>query len=59
VSPMADHSVREFLGRRSRCGVGGDSMGYTGPEGTVPRAASGAGEAGLRPAGADAGEGLA
>jgi exodeoxyribonuclease VII small subunit len=31
-------------------------MGNTGPEGTVPGAASGGG-AGLRPAGADAGEG--
>jgi exodeoxyribonuclease VII small subunit len=32
-------------------------MGNTGPEGTVPGAASGGGGAGLRPAGADAGEG--
>ena len=32
-------------------------MGNTGPEGTVPGAASGGGEAGLRPAGAAAGEG--
>jgi len=31
-------------------------MGNTGPEGTVPGPASGGGEAGLRPAGADAGE---
>jgi oligopeptide/dipeptide ABC transporter ATP-binding protein len=34
-------------------------MGNTGPEGTVPRAASGAGGAGLRPAGAGGGEGRA
>ncbi len=32
-------------------------MGNTGPEGPVPRAASGGGGAGLRPAGADAGQG--
>jgi exodeoxyribonuclease VII small subunit len=32
-------------------------MSDTGPEGTVPGAASGVGGAGLRPAGADAGEG--
>jgi exodeoxyribonuclease VII small subunit len=32
-------------------------MGNTGPEGTVPGAASGGGGAGLRPTGADAGEG--
>ena len=31
-------------------------MRNTGPESTVPRATSGAGGAGLRPAGADAGE---
>ena len=31
-------------------------MGSTGPEGTVPGAASGGGEAGLSPAGADRGE---
>jgi hypothetical protein len=43
-----------FLGRRSRCGAGGHSIGNTGLESTVPRAASGGGGAGLRPAGADA-----
>jgi hypothetical protein len=46
-----------FLGRRSRCGAGGHSTGSTGPESTVPRAASGGGGAGLRPARAGAGEG--
>jgi hypothetical protein len=50
---------RAFLGRCSRRGAGGHSMGDTGPEGTVPRAPSGAGGAGLRPAGAGAGEGRA
>jgi hypothetical protein len=45
-----------FLGRRSRCGAGGHGTRGTGPESTVPRAASGAGGAGLRPAGAGAGE---
>jgi hypothetical protein len=45
-----------FLGRRWRCRAGGDSMGNTDPESTVPSAASGAGGAGLRPAGADAGQ---
>ena len=34
-------------------------MSNTGPESTVPRAASGGGGAGLCPAGADAGEGRA
>jgi hypothetical protein len=68
-----------FVGRRSRCGAGGDlrhrlrcrlqdvralpvhpsSLRNTGLESTVPRAASGGGGAGLRPAGADAGEGRA
>jgi hypothetical protein len=51
--------ARAFLGRRSRCWAGGDSMGNTDPESTVPRAGSGGGGAGLRPAGADAGEGRA
>jgi hypothetical protein len=49
--------ARAFLGRRSGCGAGGHSMGNTGPESTVPRAASGGG--GLRPAGADANQGRA
>jgi hypothetical protein len=51
--------LRAFLGRRSRCGAGGHSMGNTGPESAVPRAAAGGGGAGLRPAGADAGQGRA
>jgi hypothetical protein len=51
--------ARAFLGRRSGRGAGGHSMGNTGPESTVPRAASGGGGAGLRPAGADAGQGRA
>jgi hypothetical protein len=50
---------RTFLGRRWRCGAGGHSMGNTGPESTVPPAASAVGGAGLRPAGADGGEGRA
>ena len=50
---------RPFLGRRSRCRAGGHSMRNTGPEITVPRAASGSGGAGLRPAGAGAGQGRA
>jgi hypothetical protein len=45
-----------FLGRRSQRGAGGHSAWGTGPESPVPRAASGGGGAGLRPAGADAGE---
>jgi hypothetical protein len=48
-----------FLGRRSRCGAGGNSIRNTGLESTVPGAASGGGGAGLRPAGAVAGEGRA
>jgi hypothetical protein len=39
--------ARAFLGRRSRCGAGGHSMGNTGPESLVPRVASGAGGARL------------
>ena len=46
-----------FLGRRCRCGAGGHSMSNTGPESTVPAAASGGGGAGLRPAGAVTGQG--
>ena len=49
-------AVRALLGHRSRRGAGGHSMGNTGPEGTVPRAGSGTGGAGLRPAGVGAGE---
>ena len=52
-------SARAFLGRRSRCRAGGSGLGNTAPESTVPRAGSGVGGAGLRPAGADAGEGRA
>jgi hypothetical protein len=48
-----------FHGRRSRDGAGGHNAWSTGPESTVPRAAPGAGGAGLRPAGAGAGEGRA
>jgi len=51
--------ARAFLGRRSRCGARGHGTGGTGPEGSVPRAAAGGGGAGLRPAGADAGQGRA
>jgi hypothetical protein len=52
--------LRAFLGRRSQVRVaGGHSMGNTGPESAVPRAAAGGGGAGLRPAGADAGQGRA
>ena len=51
-------TARAFLGRRWQCGAGGHSVNDTGPESTVPPAASGGG-AGLRPAGADAGEGRA
>src|SRR6266540_5429276 len=50
---------REYLvslGRRRRRGAGGDSMSNTAPESTVPSASSGGDGAGLRPAGADAGE---
>ena len=48
-----------FLGRRSRCGAGGDSVANTAPESTVLRAASGGGGGRLRRPGADAGEGRA
>ena len=46
-----------FLGRRCRCGAGENSVANTGPESTVPAAVSVVGGAGLRPAGADDGEG--
>ena len=52
-------SARAFLGRRSGCRAGGDSMRNTDPESPVPRAASGAGGAWLCQAGAVAGEGRA
>jgi hypothetical protein len=52
-------TLRAFLGRRSRCEAGGHSTRGTGLESLVPRAASGDGGAGLRPAGAGAGEGRA
>ena len=48
-----------FLGRRWWCEAGGNSVDNTGPESTVPPAASGGGGAGLRAAGATAGEGRA
>jgi hypothetical protein len=51
-------STLGFLGRRWRCGAGGNSASSTGPESTVPSAASGRREAGLRPAGAVAGQGV-
>jgi hypothetical protein len=57
--PVSISDVRTFLGRRSRHGAGGHSTGVTGLEGTVPRAAAGGGGAGLRPVGADAGQGRA
>jgi hypothetical protein len=56
MTRMATSLSRTFLGRRSGRGAGGHSMGNTGPESTVPGAASGGGGAGLCPAGADAGE---
>ena len=51
--------ARAFLGRRSRCPAGADSMTKTAPESRVPRAASGGGGGRLRRPGADAGEGRA
>jgi len=47
----APESASHFLGtpKTSRCRSGGHSMGDTGPESTVPRAASGGGGAGLLP----------
>jgi hypothetical protein len=51
------NELRAFLGSRWRCGeAGGDCMGDTGPERTVPRAASVVGGAGLRPVGPGDGE---
>jgi hypothetical protein len=47
MTRMATSLSRTFLGRRSAHGAGGHSMGNTGPESTVPRAASGAGGARL------------
>jgi hypothetical protein len=57
--PKSTPTLRAFLGRRWGCGAGGHSMGNTGPESRVPPAVSGGGGAGLRPAGAFAGEGRA
>jgi hypothetical protein len=51
--------LRAFLGRRWGCGAGGHSMGNTGLDSPVPPAVLGGGGAGLRPAGATAGEGRA
>jgi hypothetical protein len=48
-----------FLGHGWGCGAGGHSIRNTGPESPVPPAVSGGGGAGLRPAGAAAGEGRA
>ena len=48
--------ARAFLGRRSRCGAGGNSMSNTGPESAVPRAASGGAGGRLRRPAGDAGE---
>ncbi len=56
MRPVPTYDARAFLGRRSRCGAGGHSMGNTGPESTVPRAASGRCGARLRRAGAAAGQ---
>ena len=56
---MLAGAARAFLGRRSRCVAGGDSMRNTAPKSTVPRAApGGAGGRFRRPRG-DAGEGRA
>jgi hypothetical protein len=52
-------SLRASLGRRSRCGAGGHSMGNTGLESTVPRAVSGGRRGRLRRPGAAAGQGHA
>jgi len=49
-------SACAFLGRRCGCGAGGHSVRDTGPEGPLLAAVSGAGRAGLCPAGANAGE---
>ena len=57
--PMSNRNLRASLGRRSWYGAGGHSTTGTGPESPVPRASSGGGGAGLRPAGADAGQGRA
>ena len=59
MMPVFNVAVRAFLGRRSRCGAGGHSVGNTGPESTVPRAASGVAGGRLRRPGGDAGEGRA
>jgi hypothetical protein len=48
-----------LLGRRWRCGAGGHSVSNTGPESTVPPAASGAGGGRLCRPEPDAGEGRA
>jgi hypothetical protein len=57
--PESTPTLRAFLGRRWGCGAGRHSIRNTGLESPVPPAASGGGGAGLRPAGADAGEGRA
>jgi hypothetical protein len=53
----SDWGAFAFLGRRSRCGAGGDSIRNTAPESTVPRAVPGGGGGRLRRPGVDAGEG--
>jgi hypothetical protein len=50
-------NISVFLGRSSQCGAGGHSTTGTGPESPVLRGAPAGGGAGLRPAGADGGEG--
>src|SRR4029079_12284961 len=49
-SLLASTKVLRLLGRRQRCGAGGHSVRNTGPESTVPPAASAGGRAGLCPA---------
>ena len=53
------HARSRSWGAAASGGPEGTVSRYTGPESTVLAAASGGGGAGLRPAGADAGEGRA
>jgi hypothetical protein len=57
--PLAVPGRRDEKGVGARLKPGTYTVSNTGPESRVPRAASGGGGAGLRPAGADAGEGRA
>ena len=65
LTPMGSDLARNFLeagpsaswGAAGGAGPEGTVLTGTGPESTVPSAASGGGGAGLRPAGADAGQG--